>query len=99
MKARGALSNPSFYNVETNEYFTLNISLDSGDEIQINTQRKEKSVFLISNGVRTNIVGNIKNGSTWFQFKPGDNLFITSAQTNPENLETYVVITDQFVGV
>ena len=99
MKARGALLNPSFYNVETNQYFSLNISLEQGDEIQINTIKKEKSVYLISNGVKTNIVGNIKNGSTWFQFKPGDNLFITTADSSPENLETYVVISDQFEGV
>ena len=99
LKARGGVTNPSIFNVETNEYFTLNISMAEGDEIQINTKKKEKSVIKISNGVTTNIVGNLKNGSTWLQLIPGDNLFMTSAETSPDNLDTYCIITDQFEGV
>lgn len=99
MRARGNLTNPTIYNVETNEYFTLNVSMVEGDEIQINTKKKEKSVVKISNGVTTNIIGNLKNGSTWFQLNPGDNIFTTTAATNPENLDTYCIITDQFEGV
>lgn len=99
MRARGNLTNPTIYNVETNEYFTLNVSMVEGDEIQINTKKKEKSIVKISNGVTTNIIGNLKNGSTWFQLNPGDNIFTTTAATNPENLDTYCIITDQFEGV
>ena len=99
MKARGALANPTIYNVETNEYFTLNVPMNEGDEIQINTKKKEKSVVKISNGITTNIIGNLKNGSTWFQLNPGDNIFTTTALTSPENLDTYCIITDQFEGV
>lgn len=99
MRARGPLTNPTIFNVETNEFFSLNISMIKGDEIQINTKKKEKSVVLISNGITTNIVGKLKNGSTWFQLNPGDNLFTTSAETSPENLDTYCIITDRFEGV
>lgn len=99
IRARGGLTNPTIYNVETNEYFTLNVSMVEGDEIQINTKKKEKSVIKISNGITTNIVGKLKNGSTWFQLNPGDNLFTTTAETNPENMDVYCMITDQFEGV
>ena len=99
MRARGNLTNPVIYNVETSEYFALDLSMIKGDEIQINTKKKEKSVIKISDGVVTNIIGNLRNGSTWFQLNPGDNLFTTSATTSPENLDTYCVITDQFEGV
>lgn len=99
LSARGALTNPIIYNSLTNEYFKLNIGMVRGDEIIISTVKNNKSVVKISAGVKTNIVGNIAYGSTWFQFVPTDNLFVITAQTNPENLEAYVIINDQFEGV
>lgn len=99
IRARGGLINPTIYNMETNEYLTLNVSMIEGDEIQINTKKKEKSVIKISNGVTTNIVGKLANGSTWFQLSPGDNLFTTTAETNPENMDVYCMITAQYEGV
>lgn len=99
LHARGALSTPSLYRVDTGEYFTLNISMRTGDEIHINTIKKQKSVVLISQGVTTNIIGSLKSGSTWFQLSPADNIFTTDAATNPENLDVYCVVTDQFEGV
>jgi hypothetical protein len=49
--------------------------------------------------VTTNIISNLVNGSTWFSLNPGDNLFMTTAETNPENLDAYCILTDQFEGV
>ena len=99
LRARGAVTNPTIYNTETNEYFTLLLIMQEGDEIQINTNKKKKSVYKISNGVKTNIIGLLKNGSTWFQLNPADNLFTTTATANPENLDSYCIVTDQFEGV
>lgn len=99
LRAKGALSNPIIYNVETNEFFALNISLVKGDEVYINTRKKQKSVVKISNGVTTNVIGNLESGSTWFQLNPGDNIFTTTASTSPENLEAYCIIINQFEGV
>lgn len=99
LKARGPLTNPTIYNSETNEYIKLNISMSEGDVIFINTKTKQKTIQLTSNGVTTNIIGNLVNGSTWFTLTPGDNLFIITAEGTPENLDSYAVITDQFEGV
>lgn len=99
LRARGPLTNPVIYNVATNEFFKLSISMDEGDEIEINTVKKQKSITLISDAVVTNIIGNLVNGSTWFQLAPGDNIFTTSAQTNPENLDAYCIVVNQFEGV
>lgn len=99
LRVRGPLTNPVIYNVETNEYFKLNISMVKGDEVYINTKKKQKTVQLTRNGAITNIIGQLASGSTWFTLNPGDNLFMTTAQTNPENLDAYCVITDQFEGV
>lgn len=99
LRCKGPLTNPTIYNVETNEYFKLNLSMLKGDEIYINTKQKQKTVQLTRNGITTNIIGQLASGSTWFTLNPGDNLFMTTAQTSPENLEAYCVITDLFEGV
>ena len=99
LKARGPVTNPTIYNSETNEYIKLNITMAEGDVIFINTRKKQKTIQLTSNGVTTNIIGNLVNGSTWFTLTPGDNLFIVTAEAMLENLDAYVVITDQFEGV
>lgn len=99
MRAIGSVTNPVIYNTITNKYFRLNMTMNEGDEIRINTQKKQKSVLLIRNGVTSNIIGNLQSGSTWLQLAPADNVFTTSATANPENLQTYAVINALFEGV
>jgi hypothetical protein len=99
LRCRGPLTNPIIYNVETNEYFKLTLTMVKGDEVYICTKKKQKTVQLTRNGVTTNIIGQLVSGSTWFTLNPGDNLFMTTADTNPENLDAYCVLTDQFEGV
>jgi hypothetical protein len=99
LKARGPVTNPTIYNSETNEYIKLSLSMAEGDVIYINTKKKQKTIQLTSNGVTTNIIGNLVNGSTWFTLSPGDNLFIVTADTTPENLDAYTEVTDLFEGV
>lgn len=99
LRARGSVTNPRIYNIETNEYFKLNITMQQGDEIVINTEKKQKSVKLTRAGVTSNIIGNLASGSTWFQLNPGDNIFSVTADSNPENMDAYCVLTDQFEGV
>ena len=97
--ARGPLTNPTIYNVDTNEFFKITLSMVKGDEIYINTKKKQKTVQFTHNAVTTNIIGQLASGSTWFTLNPGDNLFMITAQTNPENLDAYCLITDLFEGV
>lgn len=99
LEARGAVENPVIFNTVTNEYFRLNITMIRGDQIIINTVKKQKAVKLISNGVTTNIVGNVASGSTWLQLAAGDNLYMLSAATNPENLDAYCLLDYQYEGV
>lgn len=99
LRAIGIVKNPTIYNTETNEFFGLNLSLAQGDVVTINTKKKEKSVKLLRGGVTQSIIGKIRYGSTWFQLSPGDNLFIVTADTFPENLYTTFAVVDQFEGV
>lgn len=99
LKANGAVVNPKIYNVLTKEYFNLNISLQDGDEIIINTRRGEKSVSLTRAGVTSGIVGLLQDGSTWFQLSPGDNVFTIDADSMVENISLTFTVIDQFEGV
>ena len=99
LKANGRLLNPKIYNVETGESLILNVDMSAGDEISINTRRKEKTAVLIRDGEETNIVGKIRQGSTWFQLAPGDNLFLYDCDESPENLQCTFIMTNQYEGV
>lgn len=99
LAAKATVINPAIYNVNTNEFFALNITMNEGDEIMINTRKKEKTVTLLSDGVTSNIVGDIKEGSTWLQLAPSNNYLIVTADSYPENLLAYCIVTSQFEGV
>lgn len=99
IKATGNVVNPKIFNVETNDYFILNVTLQDGDEIIINTIRGEKEATLIRNGVSSGIVGYLQEGSTWFQLLPGDNVFTMAADGQVENMQLTFTLTDQFEGV
>ena len=99
IKAIGSVVNPKIYDLDTGEHIFINITMAEGDEIIINTHKAEKSVTLVSSGVKTNIIGKFANGSTWFTLIPGDNLFTIGADNYAENMLVTFVVFDQYEGV
>lgn len=99
LNALGTVLNPKIYDVDNKDHMFLNMEMQPGDEITINTRKKEKSIILFSNGVESNIIGKLEAGSKWFSLIPGDNLFTYEADEFPENLQCTFVINDQFEGV
>ena len=99
LTARGQVVNPIVYNVETNEYFKLNHTMAEGDIITINTEKNHKMVIKESNGVVTNLVGSVTDGSTWLTFYPSDNIYSMSADSLASNLDLTIKLIDKFEGV
>nr|DAU64701.1 MAG TPA: tail protein [Bacteriophage sp.] len=99
LNALGTVLNPKIYNVDTSDRMTLSVEMQAGDEITINTRKKEKSITLLRDGVQTNIVGKLDAGSTWFNLIPGDNVFTYEADEFPERLQCIFIINNQFEGV
>lgn len=100
IRALGALTTPKIYNVDTGEHMIFDVSMESGDRIEIDTIKGEKSmVFYPASGSPVNIIGKLQQGSTWLQLAPGDNVFTVAADVNPENMEVIFSITDQYEGV
>jgi len=90
---------PKLYNLTTNEFFGINIDMEAGDTIIVNTERGKKSVILIQDGVSTNILSDRKKGSTWLTFQPGINELSYDAYVGTENLRVKVTVTPKFEGV
>lgn len=99
LHATSTVLNPKIYNEDTNEYFILNVEMQEGDDIVINTNKGEKGVTHTKNGVTTNIINAIEYGSSWFQIEPGDNMFLYTADAYPENLRCTFVHSDCYGGV
>jgi hypothetical protein len=91
--------NPIFYNVTNNTFFGVTVTMQESDTIVINTQRGEKSVYLIRGGVRTSLLNNRIDGSTWIVFEPGENEIRYSATSGQSTLSCILSSVQLFEGV
>jgi predicted phage tail component-like protein len=76
----GSAINPIIYDVYTRESFALDTELYDGDKVTINTNRGQKSIVVLRNGVELNGLNWLRPKSTWLQLHEGDNLFAYDAQ-------------------
>ena len=83
----GNVAYPVIYNVNTGEFLHLNLVMQEGDIIIINTNKGSKSVKKISNGLETNVINSFVAGSTWFQLPVGASVFTYHATFNDEGLK------------
>ena len=97
--AIGEVVNPQIYCEDTNAYMQVYTTLSAGDTLEIDTRVGHKRVVKTSNGVQTNLIGSLRAGSTWFVLVPGDNIFQTYADENPEYMITTFEIIYQYEGV
>ena len=93
------VKNPVFYNNTNGTFFGVDITMQSGDVIEINTQRGEKSVKLTRSGVTTSIVGDRTSGSTWIVFEPGENEISFGADVGASSLRCTLSCIQRFEGV
>lgn len=106
--ALGSVSNIKIANVKTREIMILNTdklatltgsSIKAGDNIVINTQKGNKNVTLLRDGVRTNILNCIEKGSQWFTLVKGDNIFAYTTDSGSSNLQFYITNKVAYDGV
>lgn len=97
--ANGNVKNPSLFNVDTREFFKVNIEMLTGDEITITTHYKNKKVILYRNGVYKNITNLIDYQSTWLKIYDGYNMFRYNADVNINNLDVAIYYRQLRLGV
>lgn len=97
--AVGEASNPTIYNVDTRESLKVNINMNNGDILTIDTRKGSKSIISTVNGVEINALNYLDKSSTWLALESGDNIMIYTADTHPENLMCDIVFNNLFEGV
>ena len=90
---------PVFYNLTTSEYIKINAEMQQGDVIRINTNRGQKSIVLIRDGIETNILNARDRGSAWVQLVAGENEIAYGADEGSENLTATFTTENKYMGV
>lgn len=93
------ISNPTLFDVDTRESMVLNLTMNAGDEVIVNTNKGQKTVTKIVNGVRSNAINTFGIGSTWMQLKPGVNKFYYSANDSMQFLNVEIKHNILYEGV
>lgn len=96
----GPVVNPRLLNVITYESIKLDVTLQSGDIVNINTYKGERSIMLTRGGVTTNIFNTFSIiDSKFIQIKPGDNIFRFEAESGEDFAEVSIDYRIRKVGI
>lgn len=99
--ANEAVTNPKIFNYVTQEFIGLNISMQAGDLITLNTNAGQKTATLLRAGVETNVFNNVIKNSTWLQLEPNGSTFVyeVGSGSNAANLAVTFTHTNLYEGV
>ncbi len=81
--------------LNNDEYIKVNITLNQGDELRINTNPRKKSVLLNGN----NIINKIDRNSTFFSLKKGKNILKYECDDGETNIEIQIETYREFLGI
>ena len=91
--------NPAFYNRTTQKYIKILFDMEQGDIIRINTNKRQKSITLIRDGVSMNILNDMEIGSKWVTLEAGENEIAYGADEGSANLSVTVSTLNKYMGV
>lgn len=104
---KGSISSISIANRTTDQTMRIDTDrlkqitsadLKEGDEIVINTKKGDKSIYLISDGVKTNILNCLSRFTDWIYLLPGDNQIFPAA-SDPANMDVTMEQEVMYAGV
>lgn len=85
IKALADISKPKIIHLKTYEWLEVNIQLQNGDILEINTKLGDEAITLTRGKIRTNVFNNLVYGSDFLQLLPGQNEFrYTNEGDKPE---------------
>lgn len=99
LTASGKVVNPVVYNSITRESIGLQITMESGDIIRIYTEKKNRKIELIRDGITSNIINYLMKNPDWLQLESGDNVFTYRADSGEELMFVKFIYTNQYEGV
>lgn len=99
--ARGALTNPQLFDINTRKCIRLLCNMEAGEKITIETGL-DKSVTRRKNGISEDYIGKIDlagGGDEFLELAPGDNLLRYGAETGEKMLEVRIYYHHKYLGV
>lgn len=104
LKAEGSVKNPKILSISDDSYIQLGtdskpLNLIYGDEVEIYTETNNKNVYLIRDGVKSNINEYIEEGSKYIQLVAGENVIRYFAKDGEDNLLVSIRFKCKFIGV
>lgn len=97
--ALGTVTNPILLNVDTGEFLKLNVIMQTGDVIEINTQYGSKGATLTRDGEKTDYFRYVDVDSTFMQLEIGDNNFRYDAESGVNSMEVSIFYNKEYLGV
>ena len=88
---------PRLYNLTTGEYMGFYVDLFPGEQLEVCTVTGSKRVTHIADGVRSNYINTLMEGSAWLQMPIGENEFIYTVDEGECTL--VVKHTNMYTGV
>ena len=97
--ATGAMENPRIYHQNTGKFIRVNVTLQSGDKLIINTNTDEKSIYLYRSGSRINKIASRTPASSWIGAVPGLNTYNLLGTSGLDNITCLISFKSNVGGV
>ncbi len=97
--ALGTVTDPVIMNMDTGEFIKLNVTMQTGDIIEVNTKYGNKGAVLVRDGKRTDYFRHIDVDSTFMQLAIGDNIFRYDAEDGVNSMEVSIFYSKEYLGV
>ena len=95
----GAVTNPSITNRTTGDTFTINYTMSANQQIVINSNAGEKSIYLYTESSKKNFLSKRKYGTKWITCVPGYNDFYYTAESGSANMQVEFIVNKKYQGV
>lgn len=100
MTATAEVKAPKLVKVDTQEAIEFpNLTLQSGETLEINTHDNEKYCHLIKEDSVVNAFPDMSYESTFFKLNKGDNVIRYSSETNEKSLEVVLTFDEVMAGI
>ena len=97
--ALGTVRNPIILNVDTQEFIQLNVTMQTGDIIEVNTVYGSKGAKLIRDGAEIDYFRYVDVDSTFMQLAIKDNNFRYDADEGVNSLDVAIFYNKEYLGV
>lgn len=95
----GAVTNPTVMNRTTGDTFTISYTMSDSQQIVVNSNVGEKSIYLYTGSSKKNFLSKRKYGTQWITCVPGYNDFYYTADSGSDYMQVEFIMAKKYQGV